>query len=858
MDDGTVNIFHGNIAHTTQSNGFFTTGGGGGFSGSGSAGRRRRAKRLQTLEQHRRETAIAAQNQTIATQTLQYESARNALDAEHSLRRTTLDQVVQTELNAIHPSVRIDREVPGSFALLKDKASVDHLLALKKAELQAMTTRANAFFGSAALNQTTQDYLNRFHELGSTASAHQSWASSYDAAQAVRTLTEIIRRLTEQSHALSVKNTQFVAEWRAREERWEREAQKHRALLKAQEADVKAFRKNNEERRLEVIRSTNTVSAPAGVAASRPMLITASALLSPKFLETALDVALGDAMAELLRIARLRTGQIAGTFVTAMTYSPVLGDAELSGTQRDLAIKALSVPAEMMELPDNLDLRKTADENGTVDLDYRVRFETQAMETKFLVARTDGNIVPSAVKVVAGILDPLTNSIQVTGEGFSPITLRLTTSPQETTASAPSMGYSGLIMASGQPPVETIPTGADTRFNDRLIVFPQHLGLAPFYVAFNTPWGNPEVATGNGQPTTNDLRGLTRQGNPAAIPSQLADRLRGRQFISADDFKKDFWKTTAKDKDLSRSLYDLNAKRMEKGYAPIAKKSDWVGDSRKFDLRYLEQPTAARDTYNFDEMGIVGPNGRPGTTDVTSTAAPWSLPGSPVSDAFDAARKAFSANAGSMVSNPPNWTPLIPPGSELLGPTPLPGVPVRVPVYLGGTTTPLPPQNETLPGIDVADVLTGILWLPTDPGLAPQYVLYAEMPVRPLEVGPYGDLSKRSVKDGLDADHIPSRKALESHLAANFPELPRRKIKRYLDHAPSITIPTSIHQKYSETYAGRNTKDKQAKDSADIQAAVDSNFNAIKQGLLEEGFLESDIEKARQQLHVLNKEQGWY
>jgi hypothetical protein len=858
MDNGSVNIVHGNIAHTTQSNGFFTIGGGGGFLGSGSAGRRRRAKRIRALEQQRREAAVAVHQQTIATQTLQYESFRNALDAEHLSRRTVLDQVIQAELNNIHPLVRVDREAPGSFAILKDKASVDHLLTVKKNELQAQTARANEFFGDSALNKTTQDYLNRLQELGSTANAHQSWASSYDAAQAAQTLTEVIRRLSDQSYALSVKNSQFVDEWRARQEQWERENRKQRELIKAQKADVKAFRKHNEQRRLQAIRTTNTVSAPAALAASRPLLMTTSALLSPTFLEAALDVALGDAMAELLRIARLRTGQIAGTFITAMTYSPVLGDAQLTAAQRDLAIKALSVPAEMMELPAHLDLRKVADESGTVDLDYRIRVETQAAETKVLVAKTDGNIVPNAVKVVAGLLDPLTNSIQIIGEGFSPITLRLTGTAQETPVSAPPAGYSGLVMASGQPPVETIPTGADTRFNDRLIVFPQHLGLPPLYVAFNTPWGHPEVASGSGQPTTDDLRGLTQQSTAAAIPAQLADQLRGLQFSSADEFKKDFWKTTAKDTDLSRTLYDLNANRMEKGYAPIAKKSDWVADSRKFDLRYLELPTAARDTYNFDEMGIVTPKGLPGTTDVASFDSTWSLPGSPVTKAFDAARQVFSANAAGTVSNPPNWTPLTPPGTELLGPTSLPGAPARIPAYPGGTATPLPPQNETFPAIDVAEAATGILWLPTDPGLPPQYVLYIEIPVRPLEVGTYDDLSRRSIKDGLDIDHISSRKALERYILSSFPDTDPRELRDYLHRAPSIAIPSHIHQKFSETYGGRNSSSKQAEDAANLRIAVDKNVDAIKQGLLEHEFSEIDIESARAQLHELHMEQGWY
>ncbi|MNP86113.1 hypothetical protein D3C76_1861620 [compost metagenome] len=67
-----------------------------------------------------------------------------------------------------------------------------------------------------------------------------------------------------------------------------------------------------------------------------------------------------------------------------------------------------------------------------------------------------------------------------------------------------------------------------------------------------------------------------------------------------------------------------------------------------------------------------------------------------------------------------------------------------------------------------------------------------------------------------------------------------------------------MHQKYSETYGGRNSRAKQIRDAADLRAAVDSNFNAIKPYLLEESYSDTDLEAARADLHKLNQEQGWY
>ncbi|WDH32542.1 hypothetical protein [Pseudomonas chlororaphis] len=73
-----------------------------------------------------------------------------------------------------------------------------------------------------------------------------------------------------------------------------------------------------------------------------------------------------------------------------------------------------------------------------------------------------------------------------------------------------------------------------------------------------------------------------------------------------------------------------------------------------------------------------------------------------------------------------------------------------------------------------------------------------------------------------------------------------------------MAIPRNVHQKYSETYGGRNTKAKQIEDAADLRAAVDNNLDAIKPFLQDMGFTEDQIESARTDLHNLHQEQGWY
>ncbi len=165
---------------------------------------------------------------------------------------------------------------------------------------------------------------------------------------------------------------------------------------------------------------------------------------------------------------------------------------------------------------------------------------------------------------------------------------------------------------------------------------------------------------------------------------------------------------------------------------------------------------------------------------------------------------------------------------------------------------------ESLPMPEEKDFRDYILVLPI-PNMPPVYVYLSKPPVKPLEVGEYQDLAGRSRNDGMDIDHIPSKAALKLFLKNKLGKAATDKdIDKILNSGVSIAIPHRVHRGYSETYKGRNTKAKQVKDASDIRAAVDSNFDAQVPGLREEGYTDEQLNKAREELHQLNKEQGWY
>lgn len=220
---------------------------------------------------------------------------------------------------------------------------------------------------------------------------------------------------------------------------------------------------------------------------------------------------------------------------------------------------------------------------------------------------------------------------------------------------------------------------------------------------------------------------------------------------------------------------------------------------------------------------------------------------------WNADKNAMQAHLGTLTIT---WTPHN--GPVITAPTPYPGVTDELarlmvhPIAEGGDS-----QLQGAP-LDEFKVEDCIITFPSDSGIRSLYLVFAKPMVYPLEVGPANDLSSRSAKDGLDIDHIPSQKALEVFLKTDDPDITERQIQDFLRKAPSIAIPRIVHQKYSETYGGRNTKLQQAKDAADLRTAVDTNLDAIKPYLLEEGFSKEQIETARTDLHNLHQKQGWY
>ncbi|MCX7132386.1 S-type pyocin domain-containing protein [Aeromonas sp.] len=165
-------------------------------------------------------------------------------------------------------------------------------------------------------------------------------------------------------------------------------------------------------------------------------------------------------------------------------------------------------------------------------------------------------------------------------------------------------------------------------------------------------------------------------------------------------------------------------------------------------------------------------------------------------------------------------------------------------------------ELETFPatGDDLEDC---IITFPVSLGIPPLYLVFSKPPVKLLEVDTYRGFQGRP-RLGTHADHMPSAAAIDRFLKNLDPTMKAKDRELMKKDVAALIVPASVHQKCSETYGGRNTPSQIDNDAKDLKAAVDRNLDAIKGCLRDEGFSDTEIEKARQEMHQVNKEQGWY
>lgn len=833
--------------------GFFDIGGGNGFSGGFGGSSRKRAKkraraRAAAIAKRRAEqqaAAEAAHQAKLAAQAAAHQqwvrhfaqtqqATRSTIDRHYAASLGSVGQTLKAELEAVRKYPANDGSERWQLHLItREKQVVEQMIAAKAAELQRKNQQARAFDGQDPLQRSPQDYAARLTQQSSSQSfqqLHQDWEAAYVAAQEAQLLSEAIRQLTERSNALAARHAEQKVVWKAREDAWE----KQRQYKELREARVQFKQLADENLRLKRIREANSLTLPMAAVGAGSML-TWDGVRVAEGVVSAIERAVFDSIREIARVAAIRTGQALGTFVTAATYSAAVGNGELLPEQRRL-LQGIGIPADGMGVRTGQDLQALAERGGMAEVDYRVRLEAHGNSTAIIVAST-GEEISSQVPVRNAVFDPLTNTYRAEGQAATDRDLVFTAdSPTSELQAA-----SGLL--SSELEALAIPVGADTRINDCIVCIP---GRAPLYFSFDVPPAGTGVVSGSGQVAAPGWWDASTQASGAAIPAQAASTLRGREFASFAGFEQALWRSIGEEAAPGGAFSEINQRRIANGLAPYAPKNTWVGERREFEVRYAQSAALGTAPYDLDRLSLHSPASTFGVRAQAQRFAPWLQLGEPIS--LEAAKSLAHSSGGRRT-----WTPLVPPGSNLLGSIGLPQGPTLPGTIPGAELDPYRPQIETLPGLDEGEIGSKLPGYGEGSDLPSPGLVFSE----PLDVGPADQLQRDSNGDGLDIDHIVSKKALQLYLSRAFPNMTGPDIKAALSKAPGIAIPSEVHRKLSETYGGRNTKEKQNADALDLKSAIDRNFDAIKPGLIEHGLEESKIEQARQKIHDLQRLQGW-
>ncbi|OCH17618.1 S-type pyocin domain-containing protein [Aliivibrio logei] len=141
-----------------------------------------------------------------------------------------------------------------------------------------------------------------------------------------------------------------------------------------------------------------------------------------------------------------------------------------------------------------------------------------------------------------------------------------------------------------------------------IVTFPADAGLPPLYLVFKkTARDDAGVVTGKGEDITGIWLANAGKDLGAAVPSQVADKLRGREFSNFDAFRKAFWTEIQKDKILTEQFSGSNISTMMKGRAPFPRKRDRVGGRVKYEIHHVKEIQHDGSVFDVDNMKITTP-----------------------------------------------------------------------------------------------------------------------------------------------------------------------------------------------------------------------------------------------------------
>ncbi|WP_262415121.1 S-type pyocin domain-containing protein [Pseudomonas fluorescens] len=277
---------------------------------------------------------------------------------------------------------------------------------------------------------------------------------------------------------------------------------------------------------------------------------------------------------------------------------------------------AASVPLSELAPDLDTDLYELATTGGEVDLPVRLGSRTFGNTVEVVVVSTDGVTVPSKVPVVLARFDVQKNTYISTANAsdskgpvvtWTPLVKPLNPSTDLPVADTDLPNYEGADVTPDSGRIDPFPQLDQYGFDGWVTVFPIDSGIPPIFTMFRDRRQDPGIASGIGQTVSGNWLGTAATQQGAPIPTQIADKLRGREFSSFRAFRKAFWKAVGDDQALFEQFTTFSKFDIKKGLSPTAPRSEQVGGKTKLDIHHVVPIAEGGSVYDLDNLRVLTP-----------------------------------------------------------------------------------------------------------------------------------------------------------------------------------------------------------------------------------------------------------
>ena len=518
------------------------------------------------------------------------------LKAEQAQKSKTLAKTTQAQVDSLAASA-LSPNSSTTERLTRQITVISQLISRHTVELQTLNTQVKKYFKSDPLTMKKSYIVGAYgtrltRTFRNVVLNDAAFTAAYQAAYQAQSVSHKITWLQDR------KRTTELAHAKAEAARIAAEKAKAEAARIAQEALVNA----------QAIQAANTFRASGAVAVNAPLLVTAAGVVTSTLSTLSLKAAIDAAIVAMSEFAGAVASGL-GVGIAALLYSPRLGNGELP------ARFAFQVPLSTLPVGPGVDLHSVAKTAGAVDMPFRLTSRTEAdANSEIILVKTEGQTTPSKVRVIAATYDAQQKTYSATTADTPPRTLIWTpaVTPDNSSTALPAEQqqppiYKGASLVLGEGRIDVYPEVSEASFEDYIIVFPVDSGMPPIYVLFRDRRDDPGVMTGHGQPDAQVWLSDANRGQGAAIPSRIADKLRGRRFANWDRARKAIWLAVSEDPILLSQFNRGNQIRLRAGRSPRALRSEQIGGRKVFEIHHLTPIGTGGDVYNIDNLKITTP-----------------------------------------------------------------------------------------------------------------------------------------------------------------------------------------------------------------------------------------------------------